>query len=170
VATDVLRLVYDFSVSSTPTRRIFDECALAVQVPCCAMLSFGQKHIGELNPFFLEHSLSHVILHGASQTPNDKAEDFLHLQLLELTCAGDMIKSKVMTFAGPLRRSWRDIRPLHYARKSSGPMGSWHICFLSSCIKKWWAVWRDRDPGWRRVQTFDRFLEDALESWSGSRR
>ena len=105
-ALDILELVY-LSRDTPPVATALDDCALAVQVLCIAMLSFGQEHIGSINPFFLEHSLSHIILEGALEpSTNASAESGtttshrkLHFQLASLTCAGDMIDSRVMVFA-----------------------------------------------------------------------
>jgi hypothetical protein len=67
------------------------------------MLSFAQAHIGEINPFFLENPLSLFSLAGThkAETTRGRAPygNCIFFQLVDLTCAGDMINSKIMTFA-----------------------------------------------------------------------
>jgi hypothetical protein len=100
---DFLRLIFLYHVPSELLAWPVSGCALAVQALCVSMLSFGQAHMGELDPFFLERSLSHVVLQGAprgstraSRFVSDKP---LFFQLASLTCAGEMIDSKVMVLA-----------------------------------------------------------------------
>jgi hypothetical protein len=108
-ASDVLRLFSERRNVPESLQEVVDNCALAVQALCVATLSFGQAHIDEVNPFFLEHSLSQIILRGAHTEStseldwHDEAEMTsskpLYFQLVDLTCAGDMIESKVIAFA-----------------------------------------------------------------------
>lgn len=81
----------------TDTEMASDACALAVQALCIAMLSFGQAHIGEIDPFFLEHSLSRVLLYGTRGRLSTEAS--ILFELVDLTCAGDMIDSRAMAFS-----------------------------------------------------------------------
>jgi hypothetical protein len=108
-ASEVLRLFSERRNVFKSLQEVVDNCALAVQALCVAILSFGQAHISEVNPFFLEHSLSQIILRGA-RTESTSELDWrgeaemtsskpLYFQLVDLTCAGDMIESKVMAFA-----------------------------------------------------------------------
>lgn len=72
-------------------------CAIAVQALCVAILSLSQAHLGELNPFFMEHSLS-LISFYESQDAKFSAP-ICHFGLVALACAGDMVKSHVMVFS-----------------------------------------------------------------------
>ena len=92
---DILRLISDPRGADGTLVSAVENCAIVVQALCLAMLSFGQAHIGEIDPFFLEHSLSRVIIRG---TPGNTSSS-IYFQLATLTCAGDMIDSKVMAFA-----------------------------------------------------------------------
>jgi hypothetical protein len=102
----ILRLLFlPIDEPSENMESIIDRCALAVQALCLAMLSFSQAHIGRIDPFFLEHHLSEVILGGAYESLMRMLTGYLttsgqhYCQLVNLTCAGDMIDSKVMVFA-----------------------------------------------------------------------
>jgi hypothetical protein len=103
---DVLRLIlFSNEDPSDDHKHIVNRCALATQALCVAMLSFGQAHIGQIDPFFLEHSLSHVTIRGA----DDISHMPVYFQLVELTCAGDMVDSKIMAFADWLEDSDRGL-------------------------------------------------------------
>lgn len=91
-AATILRL----TAWSYPPRGLADgaiyDCALAAQALCITMLSLAQSHIGEIDPFFLEQSLSLIRLDGGER-------HYLYYRLVSLTCAGDMVDSQVMAFA-----------------------------------------------------------------------
>ncbi|KAG9949369.1 hypothetical protein KCU85_g4325, partial [Aureobasidium melanogenum] len=72
-----------------------NSCALAVQVLAVAMLSLSQAHLGEIDPFFLEHSLAQISLYGSRSLAGSPAP---RLKLVNLTCVGDMVNSRVMAF------------------------------------------------------------------------
>jgi hypothetical protein len=101
---DILRFVIHLNDEPYETlQHAVHRCALAVQALCVAMLFFGQGHIGRINPFFLEHSLSHLILQGTHAMAETSAyrtgyRKPLHFQLVRLSYAGDMIDSEVMAF------------------------------------------------------------------------
>jgi hypothetical protein len=80
--------------SSGMLKQAAHKCALAVQALCLAMLSFGQAHVGKIDPFFLEHSLSHIILRGTEIPRGGNVT----MKLVNLACVGSMIDSKVMAF------------------------------------------------------------------------
>jgi len=105
---DILRLIHlSNEVPPEDLMQVVDICALTTQALCIAILSFSQAHIGRINPFFLEHSLSEVILEGAYRSflrmfhGNDTTTDgrMLYFQVVNLTCAGDMLDSEVMVFS-----------------------------------------------------------------------
>ncbi|KAG9758549.1 purine and uridine phosphorylase, partial [Aureobasidium melanogenum] len=74
-----------------------DVCAVAVQAICIGLLAFSQAHLGELHPFFLMHTVSHVWLCGTGGKLSTQMS--LSLQLRELSCLGDMLASPVMVFS-----------------------------------------------------------------------
>jgi hypothetical protein len=103
---NILRLLFlPIDEPSEDMESIIHKCALAVQALCLAMLSSSQAHIGRIDPFFREHYLSEVILDGAYDSLMKMLAGYRttsgkhHYQLVNLTCAGDMIGSKVMVFA-----------------------------------------------------------------------
>lgn len=71
-------------------------CALAAQVLCLGMLARSQAHIGKLQPFFLKEGLQKVRLTGT--TSSTRKSEFC-LQLVRLTCIGDMLGDSVLAFA-----------------------------------------------------------------------
>jgi hypothetical protein len=99
MAADILRLVHSFPVSSVPLRRDIDTCALAVQMLCIGILSFGQDHIGELDSCFLMGPLSQVVLHGASQMPGNASENSLFFQRLKVNRVEGLNYLGTLTFA-----------------------------------------------------------------------
>lgn len=100
---EILHLVAASNNDSLGTRqKLASRCALAVQALCVTMLSFGQAHVGEINPFFLEHSLLQDQLLGT-----EYSEDFLNFRLISLTCAGDMTDSEVMAFENRFKADGR---------------------------------------------------------------
>lgn len=73
-----------------------DACAVAVQAICIGLLAFSQAHLGELHPFFLMHTVSHVWLCGTGGKLSTQMS--LSLQLRELSCLGDMLARPVVVF------------------------------------------------------------------------
>lgn len=100
---DILCLFFSSNNNPPVTlEQAVDRCAISVQALCIAMLSFGQAHIGKINPFFLEHPVSHFTLAGTYDAGIIQGRAIstkpLFFQLVDLTCAGDMIGSGVMAF------------------------------------------------------------------------
>lgn len=95
------------SITETDADRLLeltaDSCALAVQVFSVGLLSLGQRHVGKLYPFFLEHSLSRVDLRGANG--RFSAEMACSLRLESLSCVGAMLGSRVMVLSSGTNRS-----------------------------------------------------------------
>ncbi|KAI0441414.1 hypothetical protein F4803DRAFT_420505 [Xylaria telfairii] len=72
--------------------------ALAAQLLSLAFLSYSQAHCGATTPFFLDTSLSRVILIGNQEWAVDFDGPCIVGSLVELSCFGAMLQQPVFTF------------------------------------------------------------------------
>ena len=77
-------------------RATVHNCALATQSLCLGLLSYSVAHAGPIKPFFLSRALKRVQLLGSkTRVPNKPC---LSVDLVELTCFGQMIGNAVVAF------------------------------------------------------------------------
>ncbi len=69
--------------------------SLTVQFLWLAFLFYTHAHSGQIQPFFLDCSLKHIVLLGASASHSSCIID---VELQDLTCMGDMVKDSVVVF------------------------------------------------------------------------
>ena len=108
VAKEVLDLIYGMERAGTAPfssdtldlesaeSATIHNCALATQSLCLGLLSYSVAHAGPIQPFFLSRALKRVQLLGIkTRVPN---EPCLSVDLVELTCFGQMIGNAVVAF------------------------------------------------------------------------
>ncbi|KAF8860775.1 hypothetical protein BDZ45DRAFT_724295 [Acephala macrosclerotiorum] len=72
-----------------------NQCALAIQILTVGILSYAQGHTGGLHPHFLVDPLSELHLLGMDA---DESEAHIVMNLVQLTCIGDMLQKPVLVF------------------------------------------------------------------------
>jgi hypothetical protein len=109
VAQQILGLVFDIEKHratkseleaqnlETVEKTTIHNCALATQSLCLGLLLYSNAHTGPIHPFFIRHCLRKVILLGIEMHPlNDQ---YFFVELVELTCFGQMVGNAVMVFS-----------------------------------------------------------------------
>ncbi|EPS39086.1 hypothetical protein H072_7130 [Dactylellina haptotyla CBS 200.50] len=96
------------STKTGETQNTLHISALVAQFLSLGFLSYNQAHMGSVQPFFLDTPLEKIVLRGCNSREEGQFY-YITANLTKLTCIGDMLASKVISFE--LNGTLNDVPP-----------------------------------------------------------